>query len=129
MGKVDATNGLISGADSDGRWDVLSERLERVRMAAAEPIAETAIAGCKLSFWSEDAELTVSAERDGRLVGYLCVARNEGVLLGVDVAVRKACRRTGIASAMYDFAEFVMQARFIPCQPHSPHAQAFWSNR
>jgi hypothetical protein len=69
MNKVDATNGAFSGADFQGRWIALGERLERVWAAVPEPLARSAVVGCQLAFWSEDAELTVTASRDGELVG------------------------------------------------------------
>lgn len=127
--KFDATNGAFSGADMDGRWDTLEDQLERVRKAVLVPLARFVVVGCELTFWSEDAEFTVSASLNGQLVAYLRVLRKEGFLLAGDVAVKKDYRRRGIATAMYNFAESVMQARFVPCTPHSPHAEAFWSNR
>ncbi|MGF6440686.1 GNAT family N-acetyltransferase [Paraburkholderia youngii] len=131
MSKVDATNGTYSGTNFDGRWTVLGEKLESVRTAFPAPLARTEATGCELTFWAKNAELTVTALRDGQLVGYLIVSpmQTDGAILAGDVGVRKEFRRQGIATAMYDFAEAVMQSRFLPCTPHSPYAEAFWSDR
>lgn len=127
--KVDATGGASSPTDNDGRWLVLQDRLDDVRAEVPTPFAVRKEAGCDLEFWSEDARITVSATWGEKLVGYLVVRRGGDCLLGADVAVQKNHRRTGIATAMYDFAEEVMGARFRPCAPHSVHAAAFWSAR
>lgn len=129
MTKFDATNGAVSNTDNDGRWLALQSRLKSVRAAVSSPFASRVDAGCELAFWSEDAEITVSAMHGETLIGYLCVVRKDGWLWGGDVAVKKAYRRTGIATAMYNFAEDVMNATFKPCTPHSVHAAAFWANR
>jgi len=129
MTKLDATHGAISNTDFDGRWIVLQRRYEEVRAEVCSPRAARTAAGCELTFWSEGASITVSATQGGELVGYLTVVRKDDSLFGGDVAVRKAHRRRGIATAMYDFAEEVMAAKFRPCTPHSAHAAAFWAHR
>lgn len=131
MGKVDATNGAHSGTNVDGRWTVLQEKLERVRTALPTPLARSEAIDCELTFWAKDAELTVTALRGRQLVGYLIVSPmlTDGAILASDVGVRMEFRRKGIATAMYDFAESVMQSRFLPCTPHSPYAEAFWTDR
>ncbi|MGY6251819.1 GNAT family N-acetyltransferase [Paraburkholderia caledonica] len=129
MTKFDATNGAVSSADNDGRWLALQSRLESVGASVSSPFASRVAAGCELAFWSEDAAITISATHGETLVGYLCVVRKDGWLLGGDVAVKKANRRSGIATSMYKFAEDVMNATFKPCTPHSVHAAAFWENR
>ncbi|MBK1902181.1 MULTISPECIES: GNAT family N-acetyltransferase [Burkholderia] len=127
--KIDSTGGAVSPTDVDGRWVVLQSRLGKVRAEVPTPLASGTSAGCDLTFWSADASITVSATQGEMLVGYLVVVRKNDWLLGGDVAVKKAYRRAGIATAMYDFAEEVMGAKFRPCTPHSVHAAAFWSGR
>jgi hypothetical protein len=127
--KIDGTGGAVSSADSAGRWLVLQDRLDEVRARVPSPVASRRAGGCDLTFWSEDAWFTVSATKGEELVGYLRVVRKENWILGGDVAVKRAHRRNGIATAMYDLAEEVMGAEFRPCTPHSAHAAAFWSHR
>jgi ribosomal protein S18 acetylase RimI-like enzyme len=127
--KRDATGGAVSPTDIEGRWTILQSRLDEVRAEVPTPLASSTSAGCHLTFWSEDASITVSATQGEKLVGYLVIVRKEDQLLAGDVGVKKAHRRTGIATAMYDFAEEVMGAKFRPCTPHSVHAAAFWTHR
>lgn len=127
--KVDATDDATSSADGEGRWVVLQDRLEEVRAAVPAPLAVRSTADCDLTFWSEDAQFSVTTTQGEVLVGYLVVVREGDALLGVDVAVKKSLRRTGIATAMYDLAEEIMGATFRPCTPHTAHAAAFWASR
>ncbi|CAJ6629317.1 Uncharacterised protein [Burkholderia pseudomallei] len=129
MGKTDTTKGAFSSADGEGRWIVLQSRLDEVCASVPAARASRTAAGCSLVFWSEDAAYTVTATREGVLIGYLVVLREGRRLLAGDVAVKKQHRRAGIATAMYDFAEEVMGAEFEACVPHSVHAAAFWSDR
>jgi GNAT superfamily N-acetyltransferase len=134
MAKIDTTGGAFTSADYDDRWNAHSETVEQLRLTSAALSVQREAAGYRFEYWINPSQTAVPwyiavVELGGPLVGFFSFGKHGDVLLANEVAVRKAYRRKGIASAMYNLGEHVTRLKFAPCTPHSPYAAAFWANR
>jgi ribosomal protein S18 acetylase RimI-like enzyme len=134
MKKIDATGGAFTSADHEDRWTCHADTIDALRSTCATPAVQHEAAGYRFEYWiamSDTASPWYIAvfERNGALVGFLSFGPCDDVLLVNEVAVRKAFRRRGIASAMYNLGEHATQRKFVPSRRASPYAAAFWANR
>jgi GNAT superfamily N-acetyltransferase len=134
MAKTDATRGAFTAADYDDQWTYYATLIAGLRSASARPSVAREAAGYRFEYWIDASETTEPCyvavfAPDGPLVGLLSFGKRGDVLLANEVAVRKAYRRRGIASAMYNLGEHVTHLKFVPSRRHSPYASAFWAGR
>ena len=134
MEKIDATGGAFTSADHEDRWTCHADTIDALRSTAATAAVRREAAGYRFEYWIDMADATspwymAVFERNGALVGFLSFGPCDDVLVVNEVAVRKAFRRRGIASAMYNLGEHATQRKFVPSRRASPYAAAFWANR
>jgi GNAT superfamily N-acetyltransferase len=134
MEKFDATGGAFTSADQEDRWTYHAGTIDALRSTCATPAVQREAAGYRFEYWIDTSDATspwyvAVFERNGVLVGFLSFGPCGDVLLANEVAVRKAFRRRGIASAMYSLGEHATQRKFIPSSRASPYGAAFWANR
>lgn len=132
--KMDLTGGAFTSADYEDRWKSHARVIDDLRLTGTAPSMQRKAAGYGLEYWIDRSEMAIpwhiaAFDVGGLLVGYLAFSQRGDVLFANEVAVRKAYRREGIATAMYDFGEYATRLKFVPSTPHSPYAAAFWASR